>query len=78
MNNNPTDDYVITVEQYINDDIRGVAKVLQAGVERLLREDLDWNTKFETMELMAKIAGAGADRLHSRLAQHIEVTHHEE
>ena len=71
------DEYIITVEQYINDDIRGVAKVLQAGVERLLRDDLDWHTKFETMELMGKIAAAGATRLHVRLARQIEVTEHE-
>lgn len=73
-----TNEYVITIDQYIEDDIRGTAKVLQAGVERLLRADLDRNAKMETMDLMAKIAEAGANRLHSHLARQIEVTHHED
>lgn len=72
------DEYVITIQQYINDDIRGTAKVLQAGVERLLRDDLDWDTKMHTMELMGKIAAAGADRLHAHLARQITVTEHED
>lgn len=73
-----TDEYVITIQQYINDDIRGTAKVLQAGVERLLRDDLDWDTKMHTLELMGKIAAAGADRLHAHLARQITVTEHED
>lgn len=71
------DEYKITIEQYIEDDIRGTAKVLQAGVDRLLSADLDWDTKMHTMELMGKIAAAGADRLHRHLARQIEVTEHE-
>ena len=76
MNNNPNDEYVITVEQYIADNVRGTAGVLEAGVLRLQRTDLSLHTKMETLELMGKIAAAGADRLHVFLAKQIEVTHH--
>jgi len=73
-----TNEYVITIGQYIEDDIRGTAKLLMAGAERLLRADLDRNAKMETMDLMAKIAEAGANRLHSHLSRQIEVIHMDE
>lgn len=61
--------------RYYSDRLKSTASFLRTGCDRIERDNLDLNTKMETLEIMAKTAQSLADAIHDHLATQIEVTH---